>query len=126
MAMNRVQFRKGISLSESFEQFGAEAQCQTVCSAGVTDVGFMGEPTFVGNRNPKPLPIFRWVNTVLGDLTTSFGGAYHAVGCSNDAERYLRSAACRFNRSCDLRALAGPAGRGGGRFRSVSAADPFC
>jgi len=77
------------------------------CFAGVTDIGCTHAPTVVGDRKPKQLPMFRWVNTVLGNLKTSFSGVYHAFGYSKYAEHYLGAVAYRFNRRFDLRALPG-------------------
>jgi hypothetical protein len=59
------------------------------CSAGVTDAGCAHQPTVVGSRKPKGLPMFHWVNTVLGILKTGLSGAYHGFGFTKYAERYL-------------------------------------
>jgi hypothetical protein len=75
------------------------------CFAGVTDIGCTHQPTVVGTRKPKDLPMFRWVNTVLGNLKTGFSGAYHSFDFGKYAERYLGTIAYRFNRRFDLRAL---------------------
>ena len=75
------------------------------CFAGVTDVGCAHQPTVVGDRKPKDLPMFHWVNTVLGNLKTSLSGAYHAFGYSKYAQHYLGAIAYRFNRRFDLHAL---------------------
>jgi hypothetical protein len=75
------------------------------CFAGVTDAGCAHQPTVVGTRKPKELPMFHWVNTVLGNLKTSLSGAYHGFGFSKYAERYLGAIAYRFNRRFDLHAL---------------------
>jgi transposase-like protein len=75
------------------------------CFAGVTDAGCAHEPTVVGNRKPKELPMFHWVNTILGNVKTSLSGAYHAFGFSKYAERYLGAIAYRFNRRFNLHAL---------------------
>jgi transposase-like protein len=75
------------------------------CFAGVTDAGCAHQPTVVGSRKPKDLPMFHWVNTVLGNLKTSLSGAYHSFGFSKYAERYLGAIAYRFNRRFDLHAL---------------------
>ena len=40
MAMNRVQFQKGMSLFELFEQFGTEAQCQAALEQARWPQGF--------------------------------------------------------------------------------------
>ena len=75
------------------------------CFAGVTDAGCTHQPTVVGGRKPKELPMFHWVNTVLGNVKTSLSGAYHAFGFSKYAERYLGAIAYRFSRRFDLHAL---------------------
>jgi len=75
------------------------------CFAGVTDAGCTHQPTVVGGRKPKELPMFHWVNTVLGNVKSSLSGAYHAFGFDKYAERYLGAIAYRFNRRFDLHAL---------------------
>jgi hypothetical protein len=75
------------------------------CFAGVIDAGCAHQPTVVGGRKPKELPMFHWVNTVLGNVKSSLSGAYHAFGFNKYAERYLGAIAYRFNRRFDLRAL---------------------
>ena len=75
------------------------------CFAGVTDAGCTHQPTVVGGRKPKELPLFHWVNTVLGKVKTGLSGTYHAFGFSKYAERYLGAITYRFNRRFDLRAL---------------------
>ena len=59
----------------------------------------------MGGRKPKDLPEFSWVNTILGNLKTSFGGAYHAFDFAKYAERYLGAIAYRFNRRFRLDTL---------------------
>jgi hypothetical protein len=75
------------------------------CFAGVTDIGCTHQPTVVGTRKPKDLPMFQWINTVLGNLKTSFSGAYHSFDFGKYAQRYLGAIAYRFNRRFDLQAL---------------------
>jgi transposase-like protein len=75
------------------------------CFAGVTDAGCQHQPVIVGARKPKDLPEFRWVNTVLGNLKTSFGGAYHAFNFAKYGSRYLAAFAYRFNRRFHLETL---------------------
>lgn len=72
------------------------------CFAGVADAGCRHQPVVVGGRKPKELPQFKWVNTVLGNLKTSFGGAYHALDFDKYGARYLGAFAYRFNRRFDL------------------------
>lgn len=75
------------------------------CFAGVIDIGRTHQPTVVGARKPKDLPMFHWINTVPGNLKTSFSGAYHSLDFGKYAERYLGGIAYRFNRRFDLQAL---------------------
>lgn len=84
--------------------------CQVVsdglaCFAGVTDAGCQHQPTIVGARKPKDLPEFRWINTILGNLKTSLGGAYHAFDFAKYGTRYLAAFAYRFNRRFHLETL---------------------
>ena len=68
------------------------------CFSGVVDAGCQHVPFIVGRRKPKDLPNFLWLNTVLGNLKTSLGGAYHAFDFAKYGERYLGTFAYRFNR----------------------------
>jgi transposase-like protein len=75
------------------------------CFAGVTDAGCGHQAIVVGSRKPKDLPEFSWVNTLLGNLKTSFGGAYHAFDFAKYGARYLGAFAYRFNRRFQLDTL---------------------
>ena len=77
----------------------------------------------LSSAHPKPnaLPMFHWVNTVLGNLNISLSGAYHSFGFSRYAERYLGAIAYRFNRRFDLHALPGSPAGCCGTLRAVSA-----
>ncbi|RQW82215.1 MAG: IS1595 family transposase [Methylococcus sp.] len=75
------------------------------CFAGVTDAGCLHQPIIVGGRKPKDLPEFNWVNTILGNLKTSFGGAYHAFDFAKYGTRYLAAFVYRFNRRFHLETL---------------------
>lgn len=72
------------------------------CFAGVTDAGCQHQAVIVGARKPEEVPEFSWVNTVLGNLKTSFGGAYHAFDFAKYGTRYLATFAYRFNRRFHL------------------------
>lgn len=75
------------------------------CFAGVTAAGCLHQPIVVGGRKPKDLPEFSWINTILGNLKTSFGGAYHAFGFFKYGIRYLAAFVYRFNRRFHLETL---------------------
>lgn len=75
------------------------------CFAGVTDAGCQHRPVIAGGRKPKDLPEFSWINTLLGNLKTSLGGAYHAFGFAKYGARYLAAFVFRFNRRFHLETL---------------------
>jgi hypothetical protein len=76
-----------------------------VCFAAVTEAGCQHQAIIIGGRKPKDLPEFLWLNTVLGNLKTSLGGAYHAFDFAKYASRYLAAFAYRFNRRFQLDTL---------------------
>ena len=72
------------------------------CFSGVTDASCGHRPVVVGGRKPRDLPQFKWVNTVVGNLKTSLGGAYHAFDFAKHGTRYLGAFSYRFNRRFHL------------------------
>jgi len=72
------------------------------CFAGVTEADCKHQVIIAGGRKPKDLPEFSWINTVLGNLKTSLGGAYHAFDFAKYGTRYLGAFAYRFNRRFQL------------------------
>lgn len=62
-------------------------------------------PEKTGGRNPKDLPQFHWVNTILGNLKSALSGTYHAFDFSKYARRYLSEFSYRFNRRFHLKGL---------------------
>jgi len=75
------------------------------CFAAVTSAGCTHQPVVVGDRKPRELPQFLWVNTVLGNLKTTLAGAYHSLKYRKYGAYYLAAFAYRFNRRFDLRGL---------------------
>lgn len=75
------------------------------CFAGVIDAGCAHSYIVVGQRKPRDLPQFTWVNTILGNLKTLVGGAYKAFKFGKYARHYLGAFAYRFNHRFDLRAM---------------------
>jgi transposase-like protein len=72
------------------------------CFAAVTDAGCTHTVEVVGQRKPRDLPQFKWVNTILGNLKTMISGCYKAFGYAKYGQRYLGAFAYRFNRRFDL------------------------
>ena len=56
----------------------------------------------VGARRPHDLLQFEWVNTLLGNLTTTLAGAFHSMKYSKYADCYLAAFSYRFNRRFNL------------------------
>lgn len=75
------------------------------CFAAVTDAGCVHTVDVVGQRKPRDMPQFKWVNTVLGNLKTMISGAYKAFRYGKYGHQYLGAFAYRFNRRFDLAGL---------------------
>jgi transposase-like protein len=73
------------------------------CFTAVTTAGCVHEPEVVGKqRKSTDMPSFHWINTVLGNLKTSFSGTYHSFDFQKYGYRYLSEIQYRFNRRFDL------------------------
>ncbi|WP_028456617.1 IS1595 family transposase [Chitinilyticum litopenaei] len=75
------------------------------CFGAVTQAGCTHEAHVAGGKKPKDLPMFRWINTLLGNVKTSLSGTYHAFAFGKYADRYLAAIAYRFNRRYRLDTL---------------------
>lgn len=75
------------------------------CFRSVSAAGCEHRPTVVGQRKPKELPEFKWINTVLSNLKTSLSGSHHSFAFRKYASRYLAAFSYRFNRRFDLRSM---------------------
>jgi hypothetical protein len=75
------------------------------CFRAVTIAGCSHEAIVTGGKHPSELPQFRWVNTLLGNLKTSFNGTFHAFNFDKYARRYLGGTCFRFNRRFSLAAM---------------------
>lgn len=49
------------------------------CFRAVAEVGCFHQPAIVNWWHPNEMPKFRWINTVLSNLKTSFSGTFHAL-----------------------------------------------
>jgi transposase-like protein len=72
------------------------------CFRAVTTAGCSHEAIVTGGKHPSGLPQFRWINTLLGNLKTSFNGTFHAFNFDKYARRYLGGYCFRFNRRFSL------------------------
>ncbi len=75
------------------------------CFTGVTAAGCDHQAIIIGLRKPNQVPEFGWLNTILGNLKTSFSGAYHAFNFAKYGSRHLAAFAYRFNRRFHLDTL---------------------
>jgi hypothetical protein len=57
--------------------------------ASPTSAAPTSRPSSVDAQTQGPADVSQWVNTVLGNLKTSFSGAYHSFDFGTYAERYL-------------------------------------
>ena len=77
------------------------------CFCAVREVGCFHQPVVVRGRHPNDLSEFRWINTVLSNLKTSFSGTFHAFRFDKYTNRYLGAFNYRFNRRFNLAAVTG-------------------
>lgn len=77
------------------------------CFRTSLEVCCIHQPMIVNGRHPKNHPDFRWINTVISNLKTSFSGTFHALRFENYADRYLGGFCYRFNRHINLAEMTG-------------------
>ena len=75
------------------------------CFRGVAEAGSKHVVEIVAGRKPKDLPLFQWLNTILGNIKTGLNGTYHAFKFNKYSDRYLAEIAYRFNRRFNLKTL---------------------
>jgi len=68
------------------------------CFSGVKKAGFLHEPIVTGGGYESvEIPVFKWVNIMLGNVKNSLHGTYHAIS-QKHIPRYLAEFCYRFNR----------------------------
>ena len=75
------------------------------CFPGLADAGLRHTPIVTGGGRPTN-PLFKWVNTMLGNIKSAITGTCRSVDIQH-AERYLAAYEWRFNRRFDLAANVG-------------------
>lgn len=75
------------------------------CFCAAAAAGCIHPPKVLGPLQPRELPPFKWVNTVLGNLKTMMSGAFKALNCRKYAQQHLSAFAYRFNHRFNLRDL---------------------
>jgi hypothetical protein len=66
------------------------------CFRVVTTANCYHKAVVTGGKHSNDLPQFRWINTLLGNLKTSFSGTFHAFSFDKYARRYLGGTCFRF------------------------------
>ncbi len=74
------------------------------CFVAVTDAG-CAHSFVVGNPQPRDMPQFTWINTILGNLKTAISGGRNAFKFAKCASNYLGAFAYRFNGRLSLPTL---------------------
>ena len=77
------------------------------CFRAVAEVGCTHQPVIVNGRHRKDLPDFRWINTVISNLKTSFSVTFHSLRFEKYVARYLGAFCYRFNRRFHLEEMTG-------------------
>lgn len=75
------------------------------CFRAVTTANCHHKAGITGGKHPIELPQFRWINTLLSNLKTSFIGTFHAINFDKYARRYLAGYCFRFNRRFSMVAM---------------------
>jgi hypothetical protein len=86
------------------------------CFHAVTTVNCYHRAVVTSGKHPNDLPQFLWINTLLGNLKTSFSGTFHAFKFDKYAKRYLRGCCFRFNRRFSMSGM-----QSGSRMRPAAA-----
>ncbi|WP_027193383.1 transposase, partial [Megalodesulfovibrio gigas] len=74
------------------------------CFSGVARAGIRHEPVAGSGTKAVRDTVFKWANTMLGNIKAALTGTYRAIR-PRHAPRYLASFAYRFNRRYDLAAM---------------------
>lgn len=75
------------------------------CFRATAEAGCEHIAEVMGGRKPKDVPIFQWLNTIIGNVKTGLSGTYHAFNFKKYGNRYLSEVAYRFNRRFNLKGL---------------------
>jgi hypothetical protein len=75
------------------------------CFRATADAGCEHVAVIMGGRKPKDVPIFQWLNTIIGNVKTGLSGTYHAFNYKKYGGRYLSEVNYRFNRRFCLKGL---------------------
>lgn len=101
-------FKKNMIKQWAEENLAKNTQVITdglACFNGFDEAGFQHTAIVTGGgRESVKIPVFKWLNTLLGNVKTAIHGTYHSVS-SKHLPRYLAEFEYRINRRFDLAAL---------------------
>ena len=109
LKLRRVAAFCGHSIA-AFAKSSLDPACTVIsdglrCFASVTDAGCLHQVVIAGSGPAAGRkPVFKWVNTALGNIKASITGTYRAISTKH-VPRYLAEFEYRFNRRYDLAAM---------------------
>jgi transposase-like protein len=98
---NKIPIVAAVSLNEA----GHPIHARITAVSGFSSEAIGTWAIVTGGKHPSDLPQFRWINTLLGNLKTSFNGTFHAFNFDKYARRYLGGYCFNFNRRFSLAAM---------------------
>jgi hypothetical protein len=57
------------------------------CFRAVAAAGCDHVPVVIGGRKPKDVPLFQWLNTIIGNVKTAPSGTHHAFNFKKHGDR---------------------------------------
>ena len=109
VCLKKLAFTKEALAQWAKKALRASAQVASdglACFTGVTTAGVSHERTVTGGGTASvKFKQFHAVNTLLGNLKTSFSGTSHSFDFAKYGQRYLAEVQYRFNRRLDLSAI---------------------
>jgi hypothetical protein len=75
------------------------------CFRAMTTANCLHKSVVTGVKHPNDLPQLHWINTLLGNLKTSFSDTFHAFNFDKNARRYLGGFCFCFNRRFSMAAI---------------------
>ena len=98
---NKIPIVAAVSLNEA----GHPIHARITAVSGFSSEAIGTWAIVTGGKHPSDLPQFRWINTLLGNLKTSFNGTFHAFNFDKYARRYLGGYCFHFNRRFSMAAM---------------------
>jgi hypothetical protein len=68
------------------------------CFRAVAAAGCAHVPVVIGGRKPRDVPLFQWLNTIIGNGKTALSGTHHAFDFQKSGDCHLAEISYHFNR----------------------------